>query len=364
MTLDNVESPVSRNAATGAGRILRNSPSSHTADEYQTSFAIAQRWRAQHVEPTESCFKHVLDCSRQFDQSVATYRLKRMKSIIGKIRRPQSHFKLGELDDIGGCRLIVKTNDDVSRAAEYLQSTLSLKNHGQAQKDYISSPARSGYRSRHLLTNIPTDYGNYHVEIQIRTKLQHYWATAIEATDEIYGTNYKSGGADTHLSAVDNDGIRFFTIVSSLFALEERSPQIPGFTGDRDSLIGQLNELDCASQLLKDLRATTDSVFEIHTKLTECPELFLLKFSRANQYLDIDSFQQDHLKDALIQYDKLESEIQSGSSQQILSSTDADTSYDNVVLVYAQNPKQLDIAYPNYSANVNQFVEIVSHYLD
>lgn len=30
------------------------------------------------------------------------------------------------------------------------------------------------------------------MEVQIRTQLQHYWATAVEAAGEIYGAEYKS----------------------------------------------------------------------------------------------------------------------------------------------------------------------------
>ncbi|KAB7790051.1 RelA/SpoT domain-containing protein [Bifidobacterium leontopitheci] len=81
--------------------------------------------------------------------SVSTYRLKRMISIVRKLQRSNAHFKLGELDDIGGCRLIVETNDQVGEAANWLAARLPLKN-GSGDKDYIARPQNSGYRSRHL----------------------------------------------------------------------------------------------------------------------------------------------------------------------------------------------------------------------
>ena len=64
--------------------------------------------------------------------------------------RAQTHLKLGELDDIGGCRLILETNNQVRQAAEILKSQIPLKK-GSGEKDYILNPQKSGYRSRHLL---------------------------------------------------------------------------------------------------------------------------------------------------------------------------------------------------------------------
>lgn len=157
--------------------------------------------------------------------------------------------------------------------------------------------------------------------------------------------------------------MKFFAIASSLFALEEHSPQVPGFTGDKDSLVAQLNDLNCASQLIADLKATADSVLEIHAKPTGDAELFLLKFSRANQYLDIESFRPSHLENALGRSDTIENDIESKPSLPTLNSDAEDTSYDNVALVYAKDSKQLNIAYPNYSTNVKTFVDAVSGYL-
>lgn len=159
-----------------------------------------------------------------FAESVCTYRLKRIVSIIRKLQRAQTHLKLGELDDIGGCRLILETNNQVRQAAEILKSQIPLKK-GRGEKDYILNPQKSGYRSRHLLFKPETQTGSYQVEVQIRTQLQHYWATAVEAAGEIYGTEYKS--PEVRRQAVgpeDQERIQFFQIVSSLFALEEGAP--------------------------------------------------------------------------------------------------------------------------------------------
>lgn len=50
--------------------------------------------------------------------------------------------------------------------------------------DYISTPKESGYRSLHLKyknkNKYRPDYDGLQIEIQLRTKLQHIWATAVE----------------------------------------------------------------------------------------------------------------------------------------------------------------------------------------
>lgn len=296
MSSDNVVPFISRSRANAAGKILHADQGQDGA-EYAQAREIAQRWRAQHIDPTQQCFKQLLECSKRIPQSVATYRLKRMISIIRKLQRPNAHFKLGELDDIGGCRLIVETNEEVNEAADWLISRLSLKN-GSGDKDYIAHPQRSGYRSRHLLCKAEAGSASYHVEVQIRTRLQHCWSTAVEAAGEIYGTEYKSPVVGATAQDNDRERLTFFTIVSSLFALEEHTPQVPGFEQSRLSLIRQLRELSCTNMLLTDLEAATDSIF-----ITDSPkdfgELFLLKLSRENQYLDIKSFPMEQLGEAL-----------------------------------------------------------------
>lgn len=166
MTSDKGMPRISRNRANSVGRILSAGVQHSDDADYVQAMMIAQRWRAQHVEPTEQCFSKVLECSQGIPQSVATFRMKRMISIVRKLQRPNTHFRLGELDDIGGCRLIVESNEQVERAAAWLASNLPLKN-GSADKNYIARPQASGYRSRHLLCNVESHSSSYHVERRI-----------------------------------------------------------------------------------------------------------------------------------------------------------------------------------------------------
>ena len=166
MTSDNGMPRISRTRASAAGRLLASYPRREDGAECVQALSVARQWRAQHVEPTERCFAEVLECSRTLPQSVATFRMKRMISIVRKIQRPGTHFKLGELDDIGGCRLIAESLEQVETAAAWLADHLSLKN-GASDKNYVARPQSSGYRSRHLLCSVSSDSVSYHVEIQM-----------------------------------------------------------------------------------------------------------------------------------------------------------------------------------------------------
>lgn len=68
----------------------------------EQALATAQAWRVQHLEPTARCFEALARCAGQFKGAVVSYRLKRMTSILRKLLRLNSNFKLGTLDDIGG----------------------------------------------------------------------------------------------------------------------------------------------------------------------------------------------------------------------------------------------------------------------
>lgn len=211
---------ISRGRATRAGKVfcthLEGDP------EYVAAIRVAEQWRAQHINPTAQCFAELRKEIHRLPDAVATYRMKRMESIIRKLQRTQSTLRLGELDDIGGCRLIVDDVDQVYAAVAHLRQSLALKKSG-GEKDYIAYPRSTGYRSYHLLTAISDDDGPaYHVEVQIRTKLQHYWATTVEMIGEIYGQEYKSPQVAADADGTDRERLDFFALISCLFALEGR----------------------------------------------------------------------------------------------------------------------------------------------
>ncbi|OTA26040.1 hypothetical protein B9G54_06175 [Alloscardovia macacae] len=353
---------ISRSAANRYGRILRRSAQDAvSASELNDAIRGAQLWRDQHITPTQNCFRAVLDeCTDSFPQPVCTYRLKRLVSIIRKLQRTRTHLHLGELDDIGGCRLIVDTIEEAREIWVKLRERLDIKS-SKGEKNYIAQPNVSGYRSHHLLTKNVVNNQSYYVEVQIRTKLQHFWSTAVEAVGEIYGMEYKSPEVRAHISGEDSERIEFFRIVSSLFALEEDSALVPGREGSYADLCSRLRSLSCSQRLIKDLESSTDDVCKVNAEVAEGDTFFLLSFSREEQILNVMSFPDWDIDEALNAYSNLEEDstvlqMHGGLNSEM----DMDT---NGVLVHAQDFTQISIAYPNYSANMREFVDRAKDYL-
>lgn len=110
-------------------------------------------------------------------------RLKTPHSIFDKLKRHQLPLTIeamrDHLNDIAGVRVICNYIDDARRIAEMLiaQDDITLIR----KKDYINTPKENGYRSLHLVLEIPIYLsGGRHmirVEVQIRTIAMDLWAS-------------------------------------------------------------------------------------------------------------------------------------------------------------------------------------------
>ena len=336
---------MSREAASKAGKCLKNS---NGQDEQ--ALATAQAWRVQHLEPTARCFEALTRCAEQFDGAVVSYRLKRMNSILRKLLRLNSNFKLGTLDDIGGCRLIVSSVDEVYRAVGVLNDEL-----GEPKiKDYISSPQSSGYRSYHAIYQIPERGISYRIEVQIRTHLQHLWATGVEAVGEVYGLEYKSPDVRASLEGEAQKRDRFLMLSSHLFAREEGRPGVPDVADDLAVVRHDVGVICESTHLLDDLRAARSGIV-VQTDSDQKDEYFLLCLSREIQFFNIVGFPE--FEAANEEYQRLEKEsLRTDIGNDI---TIAEPEFDNVVLVKAESAEAIKSSYLNYSLGVEGFIRQV-----
>jgi len=91
------------------------------------------------------------------------------------------------MQDIAGCRIIVPTvlmQDSLGNALEVLYDDIVVD-------DKRNSPT-NGYRALHLIPKV----NGKHVEIQVRTELQHTWADASERLADVHGQEVKYGKGD------------------------------------------------------------------------------------------------------------------------------------------------------------------------
>ena len=109
-------------------------------------------------------------------------RIKSIQSIHDKLKRRGHVFSLKSieenLNDVAGIRVICSFVDDIYMIADCLSQQDDIKI--LERKDYIRSPKENGYRSLHLIVEIPIFLRNekkkMRVEIQLRTIAMEFWA--------------------------------------------------------------------------------------------------------------------------------------------------------------------------------------------
>ena len=109
-------------------------------------------------------------------------RIKSPQSIAGKLQKKQLPITFESmqknLNDIAGVRVICPYISDIYSVRDTLlkQPDITLLE----EKDYIKEPKQSGYRSLHLVVQIPVYLSetthNVNVEIQLRTIAMDFWA--------------------------------------------------------------------------------------------------------------------------------------------------------------------------------------------
>ena len=110
-------------------------------------------------------------------------RLKKPVSILEKLNRkgfPTTVESIEEnLADIAGIRVICSFPEDIYATAELLSQQDDI--HVIERKDYIANPKANGYRSLHLILEIPiflsTGKKFMKVEVQFRTIAMDFWAS-------------------------------------------------------------------------------------------------------------------------------------------------------------------------------------------
>lgn len=115
-------------------------------------------------------------------ESIKT-RVKSYDSILKKIRRKNIPLNLQAIEenlkDIARVRVICSFPDDIYKLAESFlkQDDITLIE----RKDYIKNPKPSGYRSLHLIVQVPIFLQNekkmVNVEVQFRTIAMDFWAS-------------------------------------------------------------------------------------------------------------------------------------------------------------------------------------------
>ncbi len=209
--------------------------------------------------------------------------------------------------------------------------------------DYIQTPKADGYRGIHVVgrysarvqKNAP--WNGHRIEIQLRSQLQHAFATAVETVTTFTRQPLKFG-------AGPNEWRRFFSLMGSAFAIREGTAQVPGTPSDENELVKELRELTKALKVRQRLRGWTNAIRQLRRKNTADAEWLLLVLDVAANTIGVTGYDdRKKASDALAQIEKppRSSEL-------------------DAVLVWVGSVKNLRRAYPNYYADTTAFLEALT----
>ncbi|BBX66946.1 RelA/SpoT domain-containing protein [Mycolicibacterium psychrotolerans] len=143
--------------------------------------------------------------------AIVAERRKRLPTILDKLKRHPT-MSVTTMQDLGGCRVVLKNVPEVEQLANVLRDLPRSKNRVTKVYDYLRDdpgPRPSGYRGVHLVYEYgpsKVEYRGLRIELQIRTELQHAWATAVETMDLFSGSRLKYGKGEPEV-------LRYFVLV-------------------------------------------------------------------------------------------------------------------------------------------------------
>jgi hypothetical protein len=268
-------------------------------------------------------------------------RIKRLPSIRHKLDR-FGGMKLSQMQDIGGCRAVLSSVDSVREVVDFYKTKARMKHALLRDYPYMDEPKASGYRGVHLVYRYYSDrsptYNGLRIEMQIRSRLQHAWATAVETVGTFTQQSLKS-------SLGDEQWLRFFALMGSEIAMREGTPLVPDTPTDSTTLRRELRrhtrELGVVERLTaygETLRYAEEQAQVGHTFLLE------LELEEGTSTLTIASF--DNPIVAADQYAALERAIEPEPAK-------------DAVLVTVESLSALRRAYPNYFLDTTSFVAAV-----
>lgn len=328
----------SRTRVGRAGNTLISEDASDT--EIKEAINVLSNWRAAHAYPMHALLVLLRRKARIISKkSIVAQRLKRTPSIINKLRRFPA-MRLNRMQDIAGCRAVVTRSKQVRKLAKALSASRTRHTLHKVD-DYISYPKTSGYRGVHLVFKYnasKVEFKGQFVELQLRSRIQHAWATAVEIVDAFTEQALKTTGGEP-------DWIDFFRFASAEFAKQESEPVAEDVEGvDTRSKLANLEKKLSAIDQLKAFAVTANL---IQKKMPgRRTDYYLLFRDDQARTVNVQRFSSKEFDRATNKYLLRERQISEGRKG-------------DVVLVSAESVQSLQVAYPNYFADSAMFVDLL-----
>lgn len=241
------------------------------------------------------------------------------------------------MNDIAGLRLIFRSEAELLQFREKMDTSRAKhrRTHDQDRFNYILAPKSTGYRGIHdvferHVKSAPgaSAWDGLKFEVQLRTAVQHAWATAVEVYDSIKRHRFK-------FQRSENAAYEQFLLISELFARlhEGRNSCRPAYSDMQ--LIEQIDVLEQDSGMIAMFHSL--SAAQHHQELRQNS---ILQRTRENKLLisTYRSFSEAAL--AVAEIEKREETL-------------------DAVLVAAKTPQHIRDAFRNYFDDTSDFIELL-----
>jgi ppGpp synthetase/RelA/SpoT-type nucleotidyltranferase len=347
--------------AAGDSLIRIGTPFSYDeADELEEALTIINNWRFSHRVPLNAIQVTLRQRAKTVDEhAIVPQRLKRLPAIEAKLRLHEG-MKLSRMHDIGGCRAIVKDVQAVRAVVRKCEIATVKSPHRRARLvrkyDYMDGsdpgPKADGYRGVHIVYQYRSDrsaltvYNGLRIEVQIRSRLQHAFATAVETASIFTEQPIKAIKANLR----DERWRRFFAVMGGALAQREKTTMVPGVPEDSIRLVAELRELARGLNVETVLSGWGETVERLsgHTKDAKA---FLVLLDADAKTTEVIGYAQKDTPKTDEEYLEIEKKFRGKPSQQ-------------VVWVRAESIDGLRIAYPNFYLDTKVFIKVMKEAME
>ena len=318
------------------------------------NLAVVNSWRAAHAFPLNSIYQTLNHKAVGVDSDALTSRrLKRFSSIRAKLQR-MPKLTLYEMQDIGGARAILRDISQINKLMVYYNPKIRPSGKYVSEiigvDDYIEKPKADGYRGIHVIFSFKgriratSDWNGLRIEVQIRTKNQHAWATTVETLETILEQRLRTVQGEP-------DWKRFLLLMSSAIAVDEGRTPAPGTPVDIDQLRADIRALDEKLGARTLLESYVTALRRIPLDRAARGYYFLLDMrpQGVDKGTSIRAFKREDVAAAVRAYSDIEQEIVRESTR---------ASGANAVLVSVGSIRRLQEAYPNYFMDTGAFLAL------
>ncbi|MFM7390005.1 MAG: RelA/SpoT domain-containing protein [Vampirovibrionales bacterium] len=284
------------------------------------------------------------------DDYIVASRMKRFPSIQYKLKR-FPNMGLDTMQDLAGVRVILPNLLAVEEFVKRFpgkRSSIKIKK----EFDYILNPKDDGYRSYHLVLDVPRqtleNQPTTTVELQVRTVNQHAWATAVEVAGLTEGKKFKEGQWTKRWA-------EFFKLAGmalaydEIFKIFEVQPELKhlmfGYIKTtRFMFTSQELRLEIEKKT-KNLKASLEKSYkQIEETATITKDFLDQAFAKKNKYTHI-CYLSNTKKALLLKEGFIHLQLQEESKRNA-----------NVLFLAVDDLKKLTKAYPNYLNDTSVFV--------